>query len=684
MMDRVRTLCQKGRLTEAVDVLLRKSVMEKKNKVHKALYARVLEACMQMNDLVQGKRVHDHLIQEGFVDIFLQNTIMDLYAKCGKVAFARQVFDEMPNPNVFSWNILIKGYARCGRLHDSRQVFEEMPLSSRNVVSWNTIITAHIQHGRAHEALDLFLQMLYMRHRVMPDAFTFSSVVHACANLMCLQKGRQLHSLVVKCGVVQRSFVGNVVIDMYVKCGSMVDAQRVFDTMGEEGLRDILSWTSIVSGYAKYNCMEDAQQLFDKMPERNEVSWNAMIAGYAQNGNGAEAFKLFQQMQKTYVRPTVPTFSSVLTACADLKVPETGELIHACVIKNGFEFNDSVGIALVIMYANVGLIENANRLFYKMPQHTVALQNAMITGFFQCNCIGDAQQLFDRMLDRDVISWNAMISGYAQNGNYGKALELFLEMQWTSIKPNQVTFVSVVDACASLANLHLTEQFHVQALKNGFESNVFLRNTLMDAYAKCGSIEDVRCFFDKMLYRDRISWNTVISGHAQNGQAMKALQLFDEMLVEGIEPDHITFISILSACSYAGLLKEGWRYLNSMTKDYHLIPKAEHYTCIIDMLGRAGHLKEAFDFINNLPFPADSSMWGALLNACRIHGNVELGERVAESLFELEPRNATRYVLLSNIYASAGRWDDVAKVRKVIEEGVLIKEPGCSWIEIKN
>eukprot|EP01018_Ginkgo_biloba_P018935 Gb_33114 [translate_table: standard] len=674
--ETLRSLCNNGRLGEAMDVL--ELLDQRCISVGKNAYACLLQACIEMKVLAEGKRVHDHMAKSGFVpDTYLGNRLMDMYAKCGSVGYARQVFEKMSMRNVFSWNTMVATEAKCGKIEYARQMFDEMP--ERNVVSWNTIISAYTQNANGVEALNLFWQM--KRSDVKPDEVTFASVIRAFASLTDRERGKQVHSVIIRTGFELNIFVGNALVDMYARCGSIENALQVFDTMNE---RDVVSWTSIVSGYVKCGNMENALQTFEKMPERNVVSWNVMIAGYTQNGFAEEALKRFWQMQQADVKPTLATFVSVLSACAGLAALETGKQVHAYMIRAGYDSNASAGVALIDMYAKSGSVENAHRLFHERPEHPVVLQNAMITGYFKCKSIEVAQLLFDRMLERDVVSWNAMIAGYAQSGYGEKALKLFSEMQLEDIECTQFSFVSVLNACASLATLKHGKQIHARILRNGFESNVFVGNSLIDMYAKCGSIEDARLFFNKMSEQDGVSWNVIIAGHAQNGHGRDALQLFEQMLRAGIRPDHITFIAILSACSYAGLVNEGYHYFESMIQDHFIKPRADHYTCMVDLLGRTGRLDEALNFINNIPFVPDASMWGALLGACRVHGNMELGEHVAECLFNLEPHNGARYVMLSDIYAAAGRWDDVAKVRKMIKDSGASKKPGCNWIEVEE
>jgi len=445
-------------------------------------------------------------------------------------------------------------------------------------------------------------------------------------------------------------FQDNRLIDMYVRRRNLANAREVFDKMPK---RDVSSWNTMIAGYVKCMRLEDARQLFDEMPERDSVSWSGMIAGYTRFGNGMEALGLFSRMRCAGMKPDEFTFGSALSVCARLLIMEQGKQIHGLVVKGAFQSDVVVGSALVDMYAKGGSID-------------------------------DAQQVFDEMPDRNSVSWNAMVAGYGRNMRGEEALNLFCKMQGEGVKLDGFSFASMLNACASLSVLEQGKHVHAHVVKTGFESNVFVGSALVNMYAKCGSIEDARQVFDKMCERDLVLWTAVITGYAQNGHGKDAIQLFEEMLRTGIRADHVTFTGVLSACSHAGLVVEGCRYFNSMIQDHCITPIPDHYACMIDLLGRAGRLMEAVSFINNMPFEPDAIVWGALLNACRIYDNMELGEHAAERLSRLQPQNPASYVLLSNIYSASGRWDDAANMIKMMQDMGVKKNPGCSWIEVKN
>eukprot|EP01018_Ginkgo_biloba_P037431 Gb_29873 [translate_table: standard] len=646
-------------------------------------YASLLRACTNIKSL---KQLHAHVLISGLdQNIILGAQLVNIYTKCGSLENARLVFDKINERNAFIWNAIIRGYARNG--------------------PWKETVT-------------LYYQML--QEGIQPDNFTFRFVLKACGSLSALQEGKEIHYHVVRTGLESDIFVASALVHMYAKCGSVENARHVFDKLST---RDVVLWSSMIAGYAqnghanealtlfnqmqlsdvkpnsvtivsvlpacaclgalqqgkwihtyilrsgfdsdvsvcnslvamyaKCGSLEVAHQVFNKISEKDVVSWNTMITGYSQNGDTNKALKLFHQMQLEEVTPDSITIASVLPACANSGALQQGKWIHDYIVRSGFESDVFVGTALIDMYAKCGSIENS-------------------------------RQVFDKMSARNVVSWSALIAGYAQNGHANEALALFHQMQLAYVKPDSITMVSVLQACAHLGALKQGELIHDNIIKSGFDSDVSIGNSLIDMYAKCGSLEDARRLFDKMSIRDVVSWSAMIAGYGMHGHGQDAIALFSQMQWTNMKPDDVTFLSLLSACSHAGLVDYGWRYFDCMNQDYNITPRLKHYACMVDLLGRAGHLDEAEAFIKSMPFEPDAGVWGALLGACRIHCNIDIGERVAECLFDLEPKNAGFYVLLSNIYAAGGKWDDAAKVRTMMKDRGFKKTPGCSFIEVNN
>eukprot|EP01018_Ginkgo_biloba_P018939 Gb_33112 [translate_table: standard] len=703
-------------------------------------YTRLLQTCITHKTLAEGKQVHANIIKAGFeLGLFLGNCLVHMYANCGSVAYAhqafdrmsvrnafswntviqvhakfgdiedarqvfdkmsnknefswntiiegygkrgsietaRQVFDKMPKRNVFAWNTMIGEYVKCGSIKNARQLFDEMP--ERDKVSWNAMISGYVRHGHGEEALKLFLQM--QQTEVEHDKFILASVVSACASMAAQEQGKQVHAHIIITGIESDVFLGSAIVDMYAKCGSMDDASEVFESMPA---RDAFTWTALIAGYTNCSSMKDAYRVFKEMPEQNVVSWNAMIAGYLQNGHGEEALKLFCEMHRAGIKPDRVTFTTVISACASIAALEQGKQVHTHINRAGFGLDIIVGSALVDMYAKCGRIEHACQVFDEMPERDGISWNTMITVYASCGRIQDARRVFDELQERNVVSWNAMIVGYAQIGHGGESLKLFSQMQKAGVKADKVTLASILSCCGSIASLEQGKQVHARTIKTRMQSDVIVASALVDTYAKCGSIDDARQQFDEMPERDGVLWNAMITGYAQNGYGQEALQMFEQMVQSGMQPNSITFVGVLSACNHAGLVDEGCRFFSSMSQNYCITPTADHYACMVDLLGRAGCLAEAEDFIDNMPFQPDAMIWGSLLSACRMHSNLSLGKRAAEHLFELEPQNSGPYILLSNIYAAAGRWDDAATVRKTMKERGVKKNPGCSWTEIHN
>eukprot|EP01018_Ginkgo_biloba_P018940 Gb_33111 [translate_table: standard] len=549
-------------------------------------------------------------------------------------------------PETFLANRLVDMFAKNGNLIDARQVFDKMP--TRDVFSSNVMIAAYAKCGSIENARQLF--------DIMPerDGVSWNTMLTGYAKHGHAEKALELYRQMQSSGSKPSQFTFASVLSSCASLPVLQWGKQVHAEIIRTGYEaNVFLASALVDLYSKCGNIEDARQVFHSMFERDEVSWTAMIVGYAQNMLGEEALKLFCEMQRVGMKPNQFTFASVLTACTAIPALEQGRQIHTCIIRIGFDSDAFIGSALVDMYAKCGVVE-------------------------------DARQLFDKMAEPDGVSWNAMIAGYTQNMQGEEALKLFQQMKQVGTKPSRFTFSSILSACGSLAVVEQGKQVHSEIIRTGFDSNVFVESALVDMYAKCGSIEEARQVFDKMQDRNTVSWTAMITGYAQNGRGNDALQLFEQMLLGGMKPDHISFVGVLSACNHAGLVDEGRHYFDSMSRNHCITPVADHYACMIDLLGRTGCLSEAEELLHSMPFQPNAVMWGSLLAACRIHGNLEVGKRAAECLFQLEPESAAPYALLSNIYAGAGRWDDVAQVRKMMKDKGVKKKPGCSWIEVKN
>ncbi|TKY64114.1 Pentatricopeptide repeat-containing protein [Spatholobus suberectus] len=425
-----------------------------------------------------------------------------------------------------------------------------------------------------------------------------------------------------------------------------------------------------------------AHMVLHHSPKPTLFLYNKLIQAYSSHAQN-QCFSLYSQMRLHGFPPNQHTFNFLFSACTSLSSPSLGQMLHTHFIKSGFEPDLFAATALLDMYAKVGTLELARQLFDEMPVRGVPTWNAMMAGCARFGDIEGALELFKFMPSRNVVSWTTMISGYSQNKQYGEALGLFLRMeQEKDVMPNEVTLASILPACANLGALEIGQRVEAYARKNGFFKNLYVSNAVLEMYANCGKIDVAwRVFNEIGRLRNLCSWNSMIMGFAVHGQCCKALELYDQMLGEGTSPDDVTFVGLLLACTHGGMVEEGRHIFKSMTTSFHIIPKLEHYGCMVDLLGRAGQLREAYEVIQSMPMKPDSVIWGALLGACSFHGNVELAEIAAVSLFVLEPWNPGNYVILSNIYASAGQWNGVAKLRKVMKGSQITKSAGHSFIE---
>ncbi|XP_020260379.1 pentatricopeptide repeat-containing protein At4g21065-like [Asparagus officinalis] len=426
-------------------------------------------------------------------------------------------------------------------------------------------------------------------------------------------------------------------------------AQAITTSMiGNLGVANKLVYT-----YAQFRALDDAHSIFYRMKERDNVTWSIMVGGFAKIGEYENCLRIFRDFVRSGSRIDNYTLPFALRACRDTQGLNIGVEIHHLVYKSGMSSDVFVSAALVDMYA-------------------------------KCGCIEDARKVFDKMWRKDLVTWTVMISGYAECGNPEESMVLFDRMKEEGIVPDKVTMVTVVFACSKLGAMHKAKMIHEYILSKKHSLNVILGTAMIDMYAKCGSVDAAREIFDAMKEKNVITWSSMISAYGIHGHGRKALELFSQMLESGIRPNRITFVSILSACSHSGLVDEGSKFFHSMEKNYLVQPDVKHYTCMVDLFGRAGRINEAVELIQEMTVEKDEGFWGAVLGACRIHGNINLAENAAKSLLELRPRHSGYYVLLSNIYANAGKWEDVAKVRELMTGRRVKKIPGWTWVEINN
>jgi pentatricopeptide repeat protein len=532
-------------------------------------------------------------------------------------------------------------YGRCGGLEDARDVFDVM--LERNTISWNAMIGAYAKNGDGQEALVLASRM---HQELLPDDVTWVTLLEACASLRALTDGKKVHCCTVSGKSKSNIILGNALVHMYGRCGRLYDASKVFDDMNVH----------------------------------NETSWNALISIFVSNGQTLKAVNFFCQMMQEGAIANKITFVTVLSACASDQHPllTPGKHLHASAIACEFELDVVVGTALVNMYGNFLCLNQAVEIFYQMPEHNMVCFTAMISAFSQNGEADNAIALFNLIDDKcDAILWNSVISACVQNGQGKRALTIFEQMLQEGIMPDRVTFIGNLDACATEAVLGEAKRMHSRVVCNACESDDVIQNTLVNMYGRCGSLEIAWRLFKRLRKRDVFSWSSLIAAYAQIGEGKAALHTFKRMTQEGITPDKVTFVNVLSACSHAGLIQEGCQYFASMEGYYGITPMIDHYNCMIDLLGRSGQLEEAEALIINMKVQASTASWFTMLSACRNNLDVRRGEWAAESLFKLQPDNATPYIMLANIYTAVGQTSDAEDVlNRMRGKGLMLDNQG--------
>ncbi|KMT05310.1 hypothetical protein BVRB_7g174460 [Beta vulgaris subsp. vulgaris] len=472
------------------------------------------------------------------------------------------------------------------------------------------------------------------------------------------------------------------------KCSSMAELKQLHSQIIRLGLssdNDIMGRAIKFCAFSKCSDLVYAHQMFDKMPHPDAFIYNTLIRGYLQCQLVRECFILYLQMLQDSVMPNNFTFPSLIRACCIDNWVEKGRQIHAHVVKMGFLDDKFSQNNLLYMYVSFGCLEEARRVFDKMPQRDVVSWTTLISGYSQLGLVNDAYEVFKSMPNRNSAAWNAMIAAYVQNDRFHEAFALFNEMRMGNVELDRYVVASMLSACTKLGALDQGEWIHGYIRKNGIEMDTKLATTVIDMYCKCGCLEKAFEVFNGLPSKGISTWNCMIGGLAIHGRGKAAIELFKDMERETVAPDNITFLNVLSACAHAGLVETGRHYFKHMTEVHRLEPRMEHYGCMVDLLGRAGLLEEARKLVEEeMPMEADAGVLGALVGACKIHGDINLGENFGKRLIELDPNNSGRYVLLANLYATAGKWNDVANIRKLMNDRKVKKAPGFSVIEMEG
>lgn len=633
-------------------------------------------------NIISLKRVHALLILTGLIrDPLSSSKLVSSYGSFGHVHYARLMFDQIPNPDFCTLKVML----RCYFLNDL--YYEVLDFHKR-------------------------IRMCFKEN----DNVVWSVVLKACCELRDINEGRKLHCQVEKMGGPD-SFVLTGLVDLYAKCGFIGYSRVLFDEILDN---NVVSWTSMIVGYVQNDCAEEGLILYNRMRkgllEGNEftigsvvtactklgalhqgkyfhgyvikngyklnsilgtsildmyvkcgdiryacsvfnelssvdlVSWTAMIAGYSQVGSADEALKLFIDKNGVEFLPNSITIANVLSSCAKKGNLNLGRSVHGLGIKLCLE--DSI------------------------------VRNALVDMYAKCHLTSDAQCVFERIMEKDVISWNSMISGYSRNGRAYEAFQLLHQMRSQSFSPDAITIVSVLSSCISLGALHVGSSLHALSLKEGLlTSNIIVGTAFLNLYAKCGDAQSARMIFDGMGEKNIITWSAMMGGYGLNGVSWRSLGLFSEMLKEDMKPNEVIFTTILSACSHAGMVEEGWRYFNSMHLEYKFMPSMKHYVCMVDLLARAGLLDEALAFIEKMPVVPDVSLFGAFLHGCELYSRFDLGETAIRKMLELGPDKASYYVLMYNLYRLNGRWGQVDQLKELMKHRGFRKSLGCSMVE---
>lgn len=585
-------------------------------------FVAILTACIRIFELELGLQVHALAIKMGYLEcVFVANVLMALYGKSGCLDFVIQLFDEMPQ---------------------------------RDIASWNTVISSAVKDLSYEKALELF-RNLQQTNGFQVDQFTLSALLTACTGCYAEMHGREVHAYAIRIGLEGNLSVNNAFIGFYAKCGSLKDVVALFESMP---VRDVVTWTQMITAYMEFGLVDLAVETFEKMPERNSVSYNALLAGFCQNGEGTKALDLFINMVQKGVEITDFTLTSVVNACGLLATSEISRQIHGFVAKFGSWLNACIEAALLDMCTRCGRMRDAQKMFHSWPSDQ----------------------------DSSIVQ-TSMLCGYARNGLPDEALFLFHHIQSEgTMVVDEVALTSIFGVCGTLGFHEMGKQIHCHAIKTGFLADLGVGNSLISMYSKCYNMSDAIKSFSVMPVHDIVSWNGLIAGHLLHRQGDEALAVWSRMKKAGLKPDAITFVLIVSAYKHtsSNLVDECRSLFLSMKMIYDIQPTSEHYASLVGVLGYWGLLKEAEEMIIKMPFEPEASVWRALLDSCRYHLNTSIGKRVAKRILAMEPRDPSTYVLVSNLYSASGRWHCSEVVRENMREKGLRKHPCRCWVIHQN
>ncbi|KAL0425509.1 UNVERIFIED_CONTAM: Pentatricopeptide repeat-containing protein [Sesamum radiatum] len=678
----IRAMTHNGLYSKALEFYVEMRKLEVKPDSY--TFPSVINACGSLMDLERGRVVHEDVMELGFgSDLFINNALIDMYSRCNELGRAREVFDGMPR---------------------------------RDIVSWNSLMSGYTSNGYFKEALEIYYQL--RMDGLVPDCFSFSSVLLACGGIGEVEEGQIVHGLVEKVGTCADVTVSNGLLSMYFKFDMVINCWRIFN----------------------------------EMVRRDCVTWNTIICGYCESSFYEESIRLFLEMVGNF-EPDILTITTVLRACTYVRNLKLGRYVHEYMVSNGYECDTVASNIIINMYAKCGdllhasevfenmgsqdlvswnsllngyiesrLYQEAIELFRRMKKHiqpdfvtyvtlisicteltsinfteelhcdiikqgfdsTQIVGNALVDAYAKCGKMDDSLKQFENMKVRDIVTWNSIIAscGLSENTNLG--FRMLSRMRVEGVMPDIPTFLSALPLCSYLIAKRQGKEMHGCIFRLGFEGNTPIGNALIEMYSSSGNLRNSVLVFEQMKTKDLVSWTAIISAYGMYGEGWKALEAFEHMKEAGILPDHIIFVSVIYACSHSGLVQEGRACFEQMKKDYNIEPRLEHYACVVDLLSRSGLLAEAEEFIISMPLKPDASIWGVLLSACRASGDMKIAERVSEHVLQLNPNDPGYHVLASNMYAALGKWDKVREIRTSLKAKGLKKDPGCSWLEIEN
>ena len=580
--------------------------------------SRLLLCCSNLRALSHGRQVHSYIVTSGLEKhSILVPKLVTFYANLDMLDYANYVVCSSGIKDPLSWNLLISGCVRNGFCGEAISMYREM-----------------VEKG------------------VRPDNFTYPSVLKACSEELDVVAGREVHRSIECSGVEWNLYVYNALIYMYGKCGEVDVARKLFDGLRE---RDAVSWNSMISCYASGGMWKEAFEVFEYMQgesiELNMITWNTIAGGCLKTGRYDTALELLCRMRKCLIHLDPVAVINGLGACSHVGSLKLGKEIHGLAVRSYCNEFDKV-------------------------------RNSLITMYSRCKDLRLATVLFNLVQVKSMITWNSIISGYSQWDHTEEAFFLFREMILSGFEPNNVTIASLLPLCARVANLQHGREFHCYMIKREvFKDYLLLWNALVDMYARSGKISLAKRLFDLLIKKDEVTYTSLIAGYGIQGEGKTALKLFEEMIASQIRPDHVTMIAVLSACSHSRLVIEGQLLFENMSRVYGITPRLEHFACMVDLYGRAGLIHKAVGILRGMQYKPTQAMWATLIGSCKIHGNTEVGEWAAKNLLEMKPQNSGYYVLIANMYAAAGCWNELAKIRTSMRDWGVKKAPGVAWID---